>query len=143
MLMPMNTRLDIMIMIGLLSDLQNLTYQVIVNSFVLVYTISPSSLKSEVNNSPNIRYLDLKLLPPQPYRKSGKKTLLIDLDETLVHSAFMPFRQKSDITLNVELDVKRHIIHVLKRPFVDEFLNRMSKMYELVIFTASLAAVSK
>ena len=69
----------------------------------------------------------------------GKKTLILDLDETLVHSAFKPFFIKSDINLNVNVDGVNHLVHVLKRPYVDEFLQRMSKFYELVIFTASIS----
>jgi len=80
-------------------------------------------------------------LPNQTRDKIGKKTLILDLDETLVHSAFKPFSQRSDILLNVELDRKIHIIHVLKRPGAEEFIERMAKHYEVVIFTASLSAV--
>ena len=69
----------------------------------------------------------------------GKKTLILDLDETLVHSAFKPFFIKSDINLSINVDGINHLVHVLKRPFVDEFLQRMSKFYELVIFTASIS----
>jgi RNA polymerase II subunit A small phosphatase-like protein len=79
-----------------------------------------------------IRYL--------PENRSLKKTLILDLDETLVHSAFKPFYEKSDILLNVELDRRSHIIHVLKRPGVEEFLEKMAKLFEVVIFTASLSA---
>jgi TFIIF-interacting CTD phosphatase-like protein len=82
------------------------------------------------------------ILPPQSSDKKGKKTLILDLDETLVHSAFKPFNQRSDILLNVELDKKIHVIHVLKRPGAEEFIERMSKHYEVIIFTASLSPVS-
>lgn len=67
--------------------------------------------------------------------------MILDLDETLVHSAFKPFNQRSDILLNVELDRKTHVIHVLKRPGAEEFIERMSKHYEVIIFTASLSPV--
>ena len=43
--------------------------------------------------------------------------------------------------MNVELDKRLHIIHVLKRPGAEEFIDRMSKHYEVVIFTASLSPV--
>ena len=33
------------------------------------------------------------LLPPQSASKLGKKTLILDLDETLVHSCFEPIEQ--------------------------------------------------
>ncbi len=71
----------------------------------------------------------------------NKKTLVLDLDETLVHSAFKPFDIKSEIILMIEFENKIHDIHVLVRPGVEEFLERMSKHYELVIFTASLSKV--
>ena len=75
--------------------------------------------------------------------KKGKKTLLIDLDETLVHSGFKPFDKcSSDIILNIELEKKIHEIYVLKRPGCEEFLENLSQHYELVIFTASLSQVN-
>ena len=68
-----------------------------------------------------------------------KKTLILDLDETLVHSGFNPFSRRSDFTLNVNIEGKNHIIYVLKRPHVDEFLKEMSQYYEIIIFTASIS----
>jgi len=65
----------------------------------------------------------------------------LDLDETLVHSGFKPFSTKSDIILKIELDNKTYDIHVLVRPGVEEFLEKMSMHYELVVFTASLSKV--
>ena len=76
------------------------------------------------------------LLPP---KLSNKKTLVLDLDETLVHSNFLPFPRPSDVIIQIELDNEIHDIHVLVRPGVKEFLEKMSKRYEIVIFTASLS----
>ena len=76
------------------------------------------------------------LLPP---KMSDKKTLVLDLDETLVHSGFLPFSCPSDVVIKIELENEIHDIHVLVRPGVKEFLEKMSKKYEIVIFTASLA----
>lgn len=73
------------------------------------------------------------------HTKDNKKTLVLDLDETLVHSAFKPFYFKSNIILNVYVDRANHPVHVLKRPYVDTFLERMAKHYELVVFTASIS----
>jgi RNA polymerase II subunit A small phosphatase-like protein len=67
---------------------------------------------------------------------------VLDLDETLVHSGFKPFENSSDIILKIELENRVHDIHVLVRPGAEEFLDRMSKYYELVIFTASLSKVT-
>ena len=63
---------------------------------------------------------------------------MLDLDETLVHSSFKPV-DEPDITLPVEIDGQICIIYVLVRPLVAEFLKRMHKLYELVVFTASLS----
>uniref|UniRef100_UPI00358F5000 CTD small phosphatase-like protein isoform X2 n=1 Tax=Myxine glutinosa TaxID=7769 RepID=UPI00358F5000 len=59
------------------------------------------------------------LLPERNDVDEGRKCVVIDLDETLVHSSFK--------------------VYVLKRPFVDEFLQRMGDLFECVLFTASLA----
>ncbi len=45
------------------------------------------------------------------------KCLVLDLDETLVHSSFKP-----DFIIPVEIDRVAHHVYVLKRPYVDEFL---------------------
>ena len=79
-----------------------------------------------------------KYLPPKSQEFLNKKTLILDLDETLVHSSFEPF-QKNDIVLNINFDGIFYKIYVLVRPGVDEFIKNISKYYELVIFTASLS----
>ena len=76
------------------------------------------------------------LLPP---KMSKKKTLVLDLDEPLVHSQFGSFNIPSDVIINIEIENELHDIHVLIRPGVKEFLEKMSKKYEIVIFTASIS----
>ena len=76
------------------------------------------------------------LLPP---KNNKKKTLVLDLDETLVHSQFMTFSDPSDVVIQIELENEMHDIHVMVRPGVKEFLEKMSKIYEIVIFTASVS----
>lgn len=41
-----------------------------------------------------------------------------------------------------QLAVAASQVYVLKRPHVDEFLQRMGQLFECVLFTASLAKVS-
>ena len=72
-------------------------------------------------------------------KDSSKKTLVLDLDETLVHSQFVPFSTKSDLVLKIDLENQIHDIHVMVRPGVNEFLKKMGKLYEIVIFTASVS----
>ena len=68
-----------------------------------------------------------------------KKTLILDLDETLVHSAFTPFSRKSDLILNINIEGENRTLYVLKRPHVDKFLYELSLVYEIIIFTASIS----
>lgn len=80
------------------------------------------------------------LLPPVRHQDMHKKCMVIDLDETLVHSSFKPINN-ADFVVPVEIDGTVHQVYVLKRPYVDEFLQRMGELYECVLFTASLAKV--
>ena len=77
------------------------------------------------------------LLPPKPHN-STKKTLILDLDETLVHSSFTPF-EKNDIILDVDFEGVIYNIYVLVRPDAELFIKTVAKFYELVIFTASIS----
>ncbi|KAL0956289.1 hypothetical protein HGRIS_002447 [Hohenbuehelia grisea] len=78
------------------------------------------------------------LLPPIAPEHAGRKCLVLDLDETLVHSSFRAVQQ-ADFIVPVEIEYHWHHFHVLKRPGVDNFLKRMGELYEIVVFTASLA----
>uniref|UniRef100_A0A3Q3BIE7 protein-serine/threonine phosphatase n=1 Tax=Kryptolebias marmoratus TaxID=37003 RepID=A0A3Q3BIE7_KRYMA len=68
----------------------------------------------------------------------GKICVVIDLDETLVHSSFKPLNN-ADFIIPVEIEGILHQVYVLKRPHVDEFLKRMGELFECVLFTASLS----
>eukprot|EP00931_Biecheleriopsis_adriatica_P076148 TRINITY_DN49890_c0_g1_i1.p1 TRINITY_DN49890_c0_g1~~TRINITY_DN49890_c0_g1_i1.p1 ORF type:complete len:344 (+),score=34.53 TRINITY_DN49890_c0_g1_i1:83-1114(+) len=81
------------------------------------------------------RQLQRYLLPMQSSEHAGRKTLVLDLDETLVHSSFSPV--PCEIVLTLTLGADQHKVYVKKRPGVDEFLDIVSKRYEVVVFTAS------
>lgn len=68
----------------------------------------------------------------------NKKCLILDLDETLVHSSFKYLRT-ADFVIPVEIDNQVHHVYVIKRPGVDEFLEKVGKWFEVVVFTASVA----
>jgi len=78
------------------------------------------------------------LLPEIPEGQPIRKCLVLDLDETLVHSSFKPIPD-ADFKIEIELEGTIHRVYVRKRPFVDEFLKHVGKKWEVVIFTASLA----
>lgn len=80
------------------------------------------------------------LLPPQVGVNRGRKCLLLDLDETLVHSSFdEKHRDRADFTITVEIEGTYMDVFVLKRPGVDQFLARAAELLEVVVWTASLA----
>ena len=92
-------------------------------------------MNTENNNNPNNEENKI-LLPP---KTTNKKTLVLDLDETLVHSQFMTFSAPSDVIIKIEIENEVHDIHVMVRPGVKEFLEKMDKFFEIVIFTASVS----
>lgn len=55
-----------------------------------------------------------------------------------MHSSFKPI-EKPHIVQPVDIDGKVQYVYVLKRPLCEEFILRMSKSYEIVMFTASLS----
>ncbi|EGX87698.1 NIF domain-containing protein [Cordyceps militaris CM01] len=88
----------------------------------------------------------------EPSRKQ-QKTLILDLDETLIHSMSKGGRLNSGHMIEVSLNaaslglgggggagMAQHPIlyWVNKRPYCDEFLRRICKWYNLVVFTASV-----
>ncbi|KAK1254629.1 hypothetical protein MKX08_008624 [Trichoderma sp. CBMAI-0020] len=78
------------------------------------------------------------LLPPIAPEHKGRKCLVLDLDETLVHSSFKILHQ-ADFTIPVEIEGNYHNVYVIKRPGVDEFMKRVGELYEVVVFTASVS----
>ncbi|THG97420.1 hypothetical protein EW145_g7619 [Phellinidium pouzarii] len=85
-----------------------------------------------------------------------RKTLVLDLDETLIHSTTRPLfpsgggsgllnlgnligrNRKGGHMVEVVMGGRSTLYHVYKRPFVDYFLRKVSAWYTLVIFTASM-----
>ncbi|KAK3378127.1 HAD-like domain-containing protein [Podospora didyma] len=87
-----------------------------------------------------------------PASLKHQKTLILDLDETLIHSMSKGGRMSSGHMVEVRLNTTyvgvggqasigpQHPIlyYVHKRPHCDEFLRRVSKWFNLVVFTASV-----
>jgi len=63
--------------------------------------------------------------------------LVLDLDETLVHSNFKAVLG-ADLVVPVKLQNVVHPVHVMARPGMRSFLRTLAKQYELVVFTASV-----
>ncbi|CAD6441775.1 7b24dafc-9683-4594-b2c1-158a510d9a81 [Sclerotinia trifoliorum] len=107
-------------------------------------TIPPPPPVPQIPTSEEVIELDLLeqkqqwLLPPIAPRFKGKKCLVLDLDETLVHSSFKILHQ-ADFTIPVEIEGQFHNVYVIKRPGVDQFMKRVGELYEVVVFTASVS----
>ena len=134
-------------------------------------TLNPDSLKSPT--SPSVHKLTKyphSPVPPRPLipprlpsytatsrsSKIPQKTLVLDLDETLIHSLAKGGRMSSGHMVEVKLSTPmttaltpggppttlgpQHPIlyYVHKRPHCDEFLRKVCKWYKLVAFTASV-----
>lgn len=78
-----------------------------------------------------------KFLLPRMTRHSHKKTLVLDLDETLVHSTLDGSIECSDFVFPVSLGNITHMVGVRKRPHLYTFLRRMASLFDIVVFTAS------
>ena len=113
--------------------------------------ISSSTSLHQCISSPSIRIINQQLensflLPQQSLSNQGKKTLVLDLDETLVHASLSSqdpydFSWCSDSGSGSVNGNDNHL-YIKVRPGVSHFLQSMSKVYELVIFTASTENVS-
>uniref|UniRef100_A0A061SIS4 Carboxy-terminal domain RNA polymerase II polypeptide A small phosphatase n=1 Tax=Tetraselmis sp. GSL018 TaxID=582737 RepID=A0A061SIS4_9CHLO len=77
------------------------------------------------------------VIPPLSDQDRGRKTLVLDLDETLVHSSFKPV-DKPDHVLPVEIEGNMVNVYVLERPWLKRFLRAVSARFEVIVFTASL-----
>jgi len=117
----------------------------------------PTSGSSKLTKFPRILAAPRPLIPRRQHSYTNTsahgphpKTLIIDLDETLIHSHSKGGRFATGHMVEVRM---QHTVgfggaflgpqvpilyYVHKRPHCDEFLKKVSKWYNLVIFTASV-----
>ncbi|KAF5369855.1 hypothetical protein D9758_001099 [Tetrapyrgos nigripes] len=117
----------------------------------LISTNSPS----QTDSSSSTPRSSTPLLAARKSPFHSQKTLVLDLDETLIHSTSRPIPSAGSSgffglspfgsrkvgaghVVEVVLGGKSTCYHVYKRPFVDFFLRTVSGWYTLVIFTASM-----
>ncbi len=76
--------------------------------------------------------------------KMVKKTLVLDLDETLIHSlsrynsSILTKNKGTSVEVRLNNSGLTTLYHIYKRPHVDEFLSIVRHWYNLVCFTASI-----
>jgi len=92
-------------------------------------------------------------IPPQKPEHEGKLTVVLDIDETLVHTYFSE-QVKAKVKYNAEtgsaepdtvlhsdffqINIENCVANVYKRPNLDWFLKEASKKFELITFTAGI-----
>ncbi|KAI9712535.1 MAG: hypothetical protein M1812_006844 [Candelaria pacifica] len=129
--------------------------------------VTPANLKSPTSPTSSLRLTRYPRAPapPRPLiprrqpsytsihpssSKFAQKTLILDLDETLIHSLAKGGRMSTGHMVEVKLNTPvgfiggtigpQHPIlyYVHKRPYCDDFLRKVCKWYNLVVFTASV-----
>lgn len=98
---------------------------------ILPKTSTPTSARRSLFPAAGNRPLPTQTSPVKP-------TIFLDLDETLVHSKPDPPPEKYDFIVRPVIDGVKVDFYVLKRPYVDEFLEILSKKFEIVVFTAGI-----
>lgn len=64
--------------------------------------------------------------------------LVLDVDETLVHSSYQPVH-RYDLHLPLKVNGNICNVYVAYRPYVQEFLRQVCEWFEVIIFTASVS----
>lgn len=118
----------------------------LIRIWTLIMYVLRRNLKKVIQHK-TVKY---QLLPLSPIsierlRLVKRKTLVLDLDETLIHSHHDGVVRQTvrpgtppDFVLRVTIDHHPIRFFVHKRPHVDLFLECVSQWYDLVIFTASM-----
>ncbi|KAF4619594.1 hypothetical protein D9613_005215 [Agrocybe pediades] len=124
--------------------------------FALIQPLPPAAPATTASPEPEPE--NVHTPPPVPKKTPFHlpKTLVLDLDETLIHSTSRPIpyqpsgsgllslgsfgksNKPAGHMVEVVLGGRSTLYHVYKRPFVDFFLRTVSSWYTLVIFTASM-----
>ncbi|CAF0835340.1 unnamed protein product [Adineta ricciae] len=110
--------------------------------------VSLRGSKKKLIQFQSVKYYNCPLQPLSLHRLHflPKKILVLDLDETLIHShhdgltRVVTVKPTGPPDFIVRVEIERHPVRffVYKRPHVDYFLETVSQWYELVVFTASM-----
>ncbi|KAL8228791.1 hypothetical protein R6Q57_013691 [Mikania cordata] len=94
-----------------------------------------------IKNLLDLSEVETNLCPTVSPWERKTVTLVLDLDETLVHSSLEPC--DADFSFPVFVDFKVHTVYVKQRPHLRDFLERVSEMFQIVVFTASQSIYAK
>jgi CTD small phosphatase-like protein 2 len=95
-----------------------------------------ASLQSAMSPSQIVRRNAHSLPPRKP--ETPRMTLVLDLDETLVHCSTDPSEiPNPDFCFHVEFNGVNYSVCAKRRPGFDEFMEHIKDRFEIVVFTAS------
>lgn len=120
-----------------------------------VYDIKFNHIEASLNRQNNyFEYVSSALESIIPFKKvnfqnsinrkkktlpeTGRKTVILDLDETLIHSDFNGRYNNHDHIISFISDREEFTVPIFIRPGLNEFLEAISEKFELIIFTASV-----
>ena len=89
-----------------------------------------------ISGLPPLESIERNKVALPPSTDASKPTLVLDLDETLVHCTVEAI-PNPDLTFPVNFNGVLYIVYVRKRPYLDYFLEAVSRSFEVVVFTAS------
>ena len=92
----------------------------------------PQQQQQQQQQQAGVRSNVLGAKPPN----TPRVTLVLDLDETLVHCTTDRI-DSADASFSVNWNDKVYYVSAMKRPFLEEFMEEVTSMFEVVIFTAS------
>ena len=82
------------------------------------------------------KHIEKRLVLLPEYNK--KSTLILDLDETLVHADFEEKYNQKNLKISFDYKDEKISVDVILRPGVEDFLKKVSEMFEIFVFTASI-----
>lgn len=80
--------------------------------------------------------VDFRVVLPNKVDSTPAVTLVLDLDETLVHCSTQPM-VLADFKFDLTIDGLVNAVWARKRPFLEEFLSYVRGKFEVILFTAS------
>ncbi|XP_069073637.1 CTD small phosphatase-like protein 2 isoform X2 [Pleurodeles waltl] len=98
----------------------------IFSPYSFIYNLPPPS------DSPSLKRKDI----PFKTRSAPENTLVLDLDDTLVRCSLSP-SEDTEFTFPVLFQDIYYKVYMKLRPHVKEFLETLSKMYEMFVFTTA------
>jgi CTD small phosphatase-like protein 2 len=98
------------------------------NPYAFIKTLPPHHMVAPLNRT--------KFVLPPKEDNAPRISLVLDLDETLVHCSIEPV-PNADLTFPVNFNGIEYTVYVRKRPNFEHFLKTVCQNFEVIIFTAS------